>query len=231
MIVHGLTKLTVVDYPGKVACIVFTGGCNFRCPYCHNGGLVLHPEEYPQVPEDEIFDFLKKRMNILDGVVISGGEPTLQKDLPEFARKVKELGYLVKLDTNGTNPEMLKSMVEEGIVDYVAMDVKNSLERYGETIGRPGFDLSGVEASMDYLMEGHVEYEFRTTMTREHHNEKSFADIASRISGCSQYYLQNYVASENTITDTCHSVDMQTIESYISLLKKHIGKVQLRDNA
>lgn len=229
MIVHGLTKLTVVDYPSKVACIIFTGGCNFRCPYCHNGGLVLHPEQYPAIDEDEIFSFLSRRKGILDAVVISGGEPTLQKDLPDFVRRVKALGYLVKLDTNGSNPAMLKALIGENLLDYVAMDIKNSLDRYGSTIGIDKYDTGAVEKSMDFLMSGVVEYEFRTTVTAQTHDEESFRSIASRCSKCGNYFLQNFVQSENTIGDGFSPVDRKTLDTYIGILKTNIRNVQLRD--
>lgn len=230
MRIHGLTKLTVVDYPSKVACIVFTGSCNFRCPYCQNGGLVLSPWLYPEIGEEEVFSFLARRRGILDGVVISGGEPTINRDLPEFIRKIKDLGYLVKLDTNGTNPDMLRHLVEDGLLDYVAMDIKNSLEMYGNTIGIDNFDTGPIEESIKYLLSGVVDYEFRTTVTQQHHSDESFKQIASMCAGARRYYLQNYVASENTIEKYCSPCSRKQLDSYIGILKNHIRNVQLRDN-
>ena len=167
MKIYGLQKTTLVDYPGHVATTLFTGGCNFRCPYCHNGDLVIGLEDIEPYAMEDIFSHLQKRKDVLDGVVISGGEPTLQADLPDFIRQIKELGYLVKLDTNGTNPAMLRSLVEEGLVDYVAMDIKHSRAKYASISHAADDSLEAIAASVDYLKEGHVDYEFRTTPCKE----------------------------------------------------------------
>lgn len=224
-----MQKLTVVDYPGLVACILFTGGCNFRCPYCHNGELVLRPGDFPPLDQEEVLSFLEKRRGVLDGVVVSGGEPTLQRDLPDFLRILKDLGYLVKLDTNGTNPDMLESVVSSRLVDYVAMDIKNSFDRYGSTVGIPGYDTAPVERSADYLLSGVVEYEFRTTVTRETHDEKSFLQLASRLAGCRNYYIQNFMANENTIEKINSPCTRGQLQSYMGILKKTMGNVQIRN--
>lgn len=229
MKIIGFDKLTLVDYPEKIACILFTGGCNMRCPYCHNGELVLHPEMFPPFSDDEIFSYLDKRKGILDAVVISGGEPTLQKGLEEYVRKIKEYGLLVKLDTNGTRPDVIKDLVEKGLLDYIAMDVKNSLDSYGETCGIPSFNTSAIEESIAFLKEGRVDYEFRTTVTRETHGEKNFISLASLLEGAKAYYIQNFVANENTIEKNLSPLSYEELQSYIRILRKTIENVQIRN--
>lgn len=174
MKISGLQKLTLLDYPGRVACTVFMGGCNFRCPFCHNSQL-LGPNAETFMETEELLTFLKSRVGVLEGVCITGGEPTLQKDLPDLLRAIKEMGYAVKLDTNGYRPEVLKALVAEGLVDYVAMDVKNSPERYAITCGieSDGFDLSRIEESLRFLMEDTVDYELRTTVVHPLHDEEA----------------------------------------------------------
>ena len=174
MKISGLQKLTLLDYPGRVACTVFMGGCNFRCPFCHNSQL-LGPDAETFMETEELLTFLKSRVGVLEGVCITGGEPTLQKDLPDLLRAIKEMGYAVKLDTNGYRPEVLKALVAEGLVDYVAMDVKNSPERYAITCGieLDGFDLSRIEESLRFLMEDTVDYELRTTVVHPLHDEEA----------------------------------------------------------
>ena len=162
MFLSGLQKLTLLDYPGKVACTVFTAGCNFRCPFCHNAGLVLPDRLFQDITEEEILAFLKKRAGILDGVAVTGGEPLLHKELPAFLRQVKDLGYLVKLDTNGSFPDRLEAVLSEGLVDRVAMDIKNSPDLYAKTAGIPHLDLANIERSKNLLLTGSVEFEFRT---------------------------------------------------------------------
>lgn len=191
MDIHGLQKLTLLDYPGKVACTVFLGGCDFRCPYCHNWELV--DGSYPPImAEQELFSFLKKRQGLLDGVCVTGGEPLLRRELPEFLRKIRNLGYLIKLDTNGSHPERLRQLLAEGLVDYVAMDIKNSRARYGETIGHPDFDIAPIQESVRLLMEGTVDYEFRTTVLSQFHDEEAFRDIAGWLSGARRCFLQPF---------------------------------------
>ncbi len=176
MKISGLQKLTLLDYPGRVACTVFLGGCNFRCPFCHNSELLgADAEEF--MKQEELLAFLKSRVGILDGVCITGGEPTLQKDLPELLRAIKEMGYLIKLDTNGYRPEVLKALVAEGLVDYVAMDIKNSPERYALTCGLETMDLAPIEESMRFLLEDTVDYEFRTTVVHPLHDEEAIGSM------------------------------------------------------
>ena len=197
--ISGLQKLTLLDYPGRVACTVFTGGCNFRCPFCHNAPLVLPELISEDIPEDEVLSFLKKRVGVLDGVAVTGGEPLLHKNIDDFLAKVHALGYKIKLDTNGSFPEHLISIVRDGLVDRVAMDIKNSPEQYAETIGIPNFDLSGVERSKNFLLEGHIDYEFRTTAAKGLHTAESLTEAARWIAGAKEYYLQQFRDSGNVI--------------------------------
>ena len=193
MRISGLQKLTLLDYPGHVACTVFTGGCNFRCPFCHNAPLVL-PERLQgdENGEETVLAFLKKRQGILDGVAVTGGEPLLHRDIDGFLRKIKDLGYAVKLDTNGSFPDRLRALVEEGLVDRVAVDIKNSPALYARTVGVPGFDLSPVEETKNYLLSGPVEYEFRTTVVKGLHTRESLVEAAQWIAGAREYYLQQF---------------------------------------
>lgn len=200
MHIGGMQKLTLLDYPGKVACTVFLSGCNLRCPYCHNPGLVL-PDQInaPGIPESEVFAFLEQRKGKLDGICITGGEPTLQPELPGFLEKLRELGYAIKLDTNGTYPGMLKGLLRDGILDYVAMDIKNSPQRYAETCG--GADvLSGVRESVDLLLDSSIEYEFRTTVCKPLHTEKEMEEIGHWLGGAKRYFLQPFVDTGNLVS-------------------------------
>ena len=173
MKIHGLQKMTLLDYPGKVACTVFLGGCEFRCPFCHNADL-LDPNAPAQMDDEELLRFLKTRTGLLDGVAITGGEPLLRQDLPDLLVRIRDLGYLVKIDTNGNHPARLKRILDEGLADYVAMDVKNSPQRYGETVGIPGFDMTRISESIGILLSSDTEYEFRTTVVKQFHDEASF---------------------------------------------------------
>ena len=193
----GLQKLTVLDYPEHVACILFTKGCNFRCPFCHNAVLVENKTE-ENYSQEEILSFLNKRKGVLDGVNITGGEPLLHKDIGDFLKKVKELGYDVKIDTNGSYPERLKKLVDDGLVDYVAMDIKNIPEKYAITAGVE-VPLEKIEESIDFLMSGAVDYEFRTTVTKEFHTPQDIEKIARRISGAKRYFIQNFIDSGNIL--------------------------------
>lgn len=228
MKIFGLQKLTLLDYPGKVACTVFTGGCNFRCPFCHNGQLVTGWEKQEPLEEEEIFRFLQKRKGILDGVCISGGEPLLQEDLPEFVKKLKGLGYSVKLDTNGSMPERLKYLAGQGLLDYVAMDIKNAPCKYGETIGCAGYDAGGVEESVRFLLKGELCYEFRTTVVREFHRREDFEEIGRWIRGAKSYYLQQFVDSGNLIGAGLHGYDREILEQALEVVKKYVEHAEIR---
>ena len=201
MVIHGYNKTTLLDYPEHVACTVFTGHCNMRCPFCHNGDLVLTPGSQPAISEEEFFSFLNKRKNILEGVAITGGEPTIQADLPEFIKRIKEFNLEVKLDSNGMRPEILRKLMDENLVDYFAMDIKSSKSGYSYATGIANFDLGPVEESVSLLMENRVPYEFRTTVLKPFHNTEVFEEIAEWIKDCSQYYLQNYVDSHRILKD------------------------------
>lgn len=199
MQISGLQKMTLLDYPGQVACTVFTGGCNLRCPFCHNASLALPGREREELDEAEVMRFLERRRGMLDGVAVTGGEPLLHGDIGGFLRRVRALGYRIKLDTNGAFPDRLRALVEEGLVDRVAMDVKNAPLLYGKTVGRNEFDLAAVERSKDYLLEGHIDYEFRTTVVRGLHTAESLLGAAHWIKGTREYYLQQYRDSGDVI--------------------------------
>jgi len=224
----GFQKLTLLDYPGHVACTLFTKGCNFRCPFCHNALLVTEQQEGETYSDETVLFYLKKRVGILDGVCITGGEPLLQKELPDFIRKVKELGFLVKLDTNGSFPDRLKALACEGLIDYVAMDVKNSMERYGETVDLQNFSTEAVEESIDFLLEGNVPYEFRTTVVAEFHTPQDIVAIAKRIQGAEKYFLQNFVDSGCLIGENLHSVGENVMKEMQNAALEHLSAVSLR---
>ena len=199
MKICGFQKMTMLDFPGKVACTVFTGGCNFRCPFCHNASLVTEIDEDNLWEESEILGYLHKRKGIIDGVCITGGEPLMQKDIADFIRKVRETGMPVKLDTNGSYPDKLRALVEEGLIDYVAMDIKNSGEKYPVTVGLEKYDIGTIEESVSFLLSGAVDYEFRTTVVKEFHTADDIRAIAEWISGADKYFLQGFVDSGNLI--------------------------------
>lgn len=228
MIIHGLQKLTLVDYPGKCACILFTGACNFRCPFCQNGSLVLDPGGEPVIPDDEIFSFLSRRRRMLEGVVVTGGEPTINADLIPFLSRIKEIGYSVKLDTNGYLPSVLKAAVGSGYVDYVAMDIKTSLDEYSLLSG-VDTDISRIKESIDFLLSGTVDYEFRTTVVDELHHRENFEKIGETIKGAKRYFLQSFVPSEDTISGGFTTPSVEKLENYKEILKSYIECVSIRD--
>lgn len=224
----GLQKLTLLDFPGKMACTVFTGGCNFRCPFCHNASLVVNPSEQDVLPVEEFFAFLKGRKGLLDGVCVSGGEPLIQPDIEEFISRIKSMGFLVKLDTNGSYPETLKSLIHNKLVDYVAMDIKNSKESYYKTCGTDRIDMPRMEMSAALLMEGHVPYEFRTTVVKELHKESDFIKIGKWLSPDSPYFLQEFVDSGDIIGTGFTSYKKEDMEKFAKILRKTLKKVEIR---
>ena len=228
MDIYGFQKLTLLDYPGELACTIFTGGCNFRCPYCHNASLVLHYSQMPAKKESEIFSILNKRKHILKGLCISGGEPTLQPGLQGFIQKVKELGYLVKLDTNGSNPDLLLLLIREKLIDYVAMDIKNSLPSYPPTIGLNTFDPAAITKSTEILLEKQIPYEFRTTLSAELHTKKDMESIATWLKDADCYYLQPYQDTEDTICSHFHAPEKNTLLEYQAILQSTIKHVFIR---
>ncbi len=199
MILGGLQKLTLLDFPETVACTVFTVGCNLRCPFCHNPALVFNPPDDYRISEEEFFAFLKKRQGILDGVAITGGEPLLHSDIGEFIAKIKSMGYKVKLDTNGTFPDRLEKILAEGNVDYVAMDLKNTFEKYAETVGIKDFDVELIKRSIRVIQESGVAHEFRTTVVSPLHTADDFGKIAGQVEGSEKYFLQGFVDSGNLL--------------------------------
>ena len=227
MIIKGLQKTTLLDFPGKVACTVFTAGCNFRCPFCHNATLVISPDMSELIAEDEFFAFLKKRVGILDGVCITGGEPLLQRDVEEFIKKIRELGLAVKLDTNGAYPERLKSIIDQGLVDYVAMDIKNSKEKYALTAGAD-VDIDKISKSVDILMTSGVEYEFRTTVVRELHSPDDINSIGKWIAGAQRYFLQSFIDSGELIGDGYSAHTPQDMGALLDIAKQYVPSASLR---
>ena len=227
MEIQGLQKMTLLDYPGRVACTVFLGGCDLRCPFCHNGGLVLEAAP-PQLDSGELLSFLKKRVGLLDGVCITGGEPLLRPGLAGLLAQIKELGYPVKLDTNGSHPERLRSLVEAGLIDYAAMDIKNSPQRYGETAGLPGLELTPFRESVSYLLQGTVDYEFRTTVVREFHDADSFRAIGPWIAGAKRYFLQSFVDRDSVIQAGLHPWDKSALEHFAELVRPYVQQVEVR---
>lgn len=228
MRIDGLQKMTLLDFPGKVACTVFTGGCNFRCPFCHNALLVTELPENPDYTVDEILSFLKKRSGLLDGVAITGGEPLMNPDIADFIKQIRELGYAVKLDTNGSYPDRLKSIVAEGLVDYVAMDIKNCKEKYAETIGLKSYDLSKIEESVEFLKSGTVDYEFRTTIVNEFHTVEDIRKAAEWIKGAKRYFLQNFVDSGNLIDGSVTGVGKQTMLDMQKVAADFVPQTEIR---
>ena len=226
--VNGLAKLTLLDYPGHTAATVFLAGCNMRCPFCHNAPLVTHVHCTEQISEEELRAFFAKRRGLLDGIAVTGGEPTLRPELPRLLSIIKEYGYDTKLDTNGTNPEMLDKLVGDGLVDYVAMDVKNSPSRYAETAGVPGFDMSPVLRSVELLREGRVDHEFRTTVTDELHTEEDIISIGKWLTGAQRYFLQTFLDSGDLLAEGFSSYDKNETEHLLSLLKEYIPNAQIR---
>ena len=282
MKIYGLNKTTLLDYPGHVAAAVFLGGCNCRCPFCQNGDLVLRPESQAEIGEEELFAFLKKRKGILSGVCITGGEPTLEKELGELAGKIKEMGYLVKLDTNGLRPEVVGELLEDGLLDYIAMDVKNSMERYGETVGSspinticwpsisaarqtgdssravpsllimalPGgyaentmknsmerygetvglekIDVGKIRETIDLMMASGIDYEFRTTVVKELHGKKDIEAIGEEIRGAKAYFLQSYQESQGVIAPVFHSYSREEMEELAEAVRPFVPGAQVR---
>ena len=226
MLIKGLQKTTLLDFPQKVACTVFTGGCNFRCPFCHNASLVKLVDD-ERIDENEFFSFLKKRVNILDGVCITGGEPLLQKDIFEFIKKIKDFGYAVKLDTNGAYPGELERLTKAGLIDYVAMDIKNSKNKYSETCG-VNVRLDDIQKSMDILSASGIEYEFRTTVVRELHSKEDIIDITKWISDAPKYFLQSFKDSGDILSCGLSSYSDDEMKEMLALAKEFNPHTELR---
>ena len=227
MLIGGLQKSSLVDYPGKICAIIFTQGCNFRCPYCHNPELVK-PELFEKpIPEDEIFSFLKNRKGKLDAVEITGGEPTLQKDLLDFIRKIKDMGFLIKLDSNGTNPKIVKKAISDGIVDYLAMDVKAPIDKYSETVG-VDVDTVKIKESIDLIMGSGLDYEFRTTIVKSLLSKDDIIKIGKLIQGAKNYFLQRFVPTKTLDErymkeETYSDEDFEYIKNVVGRYVKNCG--------
>lgn len=225
----GLQKLTLLDFPGYVACTLFTRGCNMRCPFCHNASLVVRADEQKPYTHEEIMYFLKKRQGILDGVAITGGEPTLMPYLPDFMAEIRELGYKVKLDTNGTRPEVLRAIIDHGLVDYVAMDIKNSKEKYGVTVGfDQSYDLAPIEDSISILMENKVNFEFRTTVSRTFHTPDDIRKIGEWLAGQEKFFLQQFKDSGDIIGNKIEAYDEDEMKTLLDIILPFVPNAQLR---
>ena len=227
MQIQGLQKLTLLDYPGRTACTIFLSGCNFRCPFCHNAPL-LTANVAGGMGEEELLAFLKKRQGLLDGVVVTGGEPLLRPELPALLEKVKALGYAVKLDTNGTFPERLEQVVRAGLADYVAMDVKNSPMRYAQTVGAMELDLAPIDKSVSFLLRGTVDYEFRTTAVAELHDDASFLSLADWLAGARRYVIQCFEPRETVLQAELHAPSPAQLRRWAELVRPKISDVSLR---
>jgi len=231
--ISGLQKMTLLDYPGKVACTIFTQGCNFRCPFCHNSDL-LGSEGPETIPEETLMAFLRKRVGLLDAVCITGGEPTLQPGLEDLIVKIKALGYLVKLDTNGSRPEVLKALVEKNLLDYVAMDIKNSPEKYGATAGVPNMRLDKIEESIQYLLAGNVAYEFRTTVMDELHEPEDFEAIGKWLRKldpdhkAAAFFIQPYVDRDSVLTSGLHTPTREKLLAMQVAIANHTSGAKIR---
>ena len=228
MRIQGLQRLTLLDFPERTACTVFTAGCNFRCPFCHNASLVVDIPKEPEHSEEEFFAFLSKRKGILDGVCISGGEPLLQSDIENFMRKIKDMGFTIKLDTNGSFPDKLIYLVEQGLVDYVAMDIKNCPESYAITAGVDALDIEAIKKSVSYLKEGHVSYEFRTTVVKNYHFNENFELIGKWLQGTEKYYLQNFVDSGDLIGKKTRGCSEEEMKEFLATVQKYIPGAKMR---
>ena len=227
MNIHGLQKMTLLDFPGAVACTVFLGGCDFRCPYCHNAEL-LDPDFPPLMDENELLAFLRKRQGLLDGVCLTGGEPLLRPELPALLGEIRALGYRTKLDTNGSQPHRLKAILDAGLADYVAMDIKNSPARYAETVGRAGFDVAPIRESARLLMAGDTDYEFRTTVVAQLHDEDSFRAIGQWIRGAKRYFLQPFTDRETVPVGGLSAPSQALLDRYLAIVREYVPETQLR---
>lgn len=228
MLIGGIQKLSLLDYPEKMCCTIFTIGCDYRCPFCHNSSILAHGPENNLIPKEDVLKFLRTRKGLLDGVCITGGEPLLQPGLEDFMREIKSLGFLVKLDTNGSYPERLKNIVNDGLVDYVAMDVKNSPAKYGKTVGIEPFDVMPIRESINFLLTDAVPYEFRTTVVKEFHTDKDLVELANWIQGTKHYYLQSFKDSGDVLKDGLHSYMEEEMQGFLEKIQPVIPSVELR---
>lgn len=227
MYILGLQKLTLLDFPGRLAATVFLGGCNFRCPFCHNASLVLSPGECEKISEEWFFEFLASRAGKLTGVCITGGEPTLYPDLKDFIKRIKDMSFAVKLDTNGTNPDLLSDLITLGLVDYVAMDIKNCREKYKATVGT-AVDIEKIERSVNILLSEKVDCEFRTTVVRELHSIEDFSAISEWIKGAKRYFLQTFEDSGDLIKPGFSAYSREETEAILRAVLPNVPNAQIR---
>ncbi|NCD06908.1 MAG: anaerobic ribonucleoside-triphosphate reductase activating protein [Spirochaetia bacterium] len=228
MIFHGLVKSTLLDYPNKLACTLFTGGCNFRCPFCQNSSLVLDPSSEPIIDPTELDVFLKKRVKYLDGVCITGGEPLLQKNVDDYCKYLKDLGYLVKIDTNGSFPKKLESLISKNLVDYIAMDLKSSKEGYSKAVGIDNFNISQIEESVEIIKNCNLDHEFRTTLVKELHGEKEIIGIGKWLDKSQKLYLQRFEDKGSNIVKNLHGFNENETKVIQNILKSYIDLVIIR---
>lgn len=228
MNIHGFNKSTLLDYPKHLAATIFVGSCNMRCPFCHNASLVLRPNSQPLISEEEILSYLAKRLTILEGVCITGGEPTIYPELPIFINKIKRMGFKVKLDTNGTNPAMIKELIDNKQIDYIAMDIKNSVDRYKFTAGNKDISLDNINESVSLLLSDIIDYEFRTTIVNELHTENNIKSIGNWIRGAKAYYLQAYRDSDDVISPGLTAPSKEVLTKYKELLSSYVEHVDIR---
>lgn len=228
MNIHGFTKTTLLDFPGHVAATIFTGNCNFRCPFCHNSELVLSPDIFPKEDEDNLLSFLKKRKGILSGVCITGGEPTLQPDLYDFLGKIKDLGYQIKLDTNGYRPDVVKSVIDNKLIDYIAMDIKSGRNNYAVATGISNLDISIIQKSIDLISMSNIDFEFRTTAVKNIHSNSDFEDIASWLPTDSAYFIQSYKETAGIGENTCESFTKEELTAFLNIVTRNIPNSNLR---
>jgi len=225
--IYGLQKMTLLDFPGHVACTAFLGGCDLRCPFCHNFELA-DGSARPVMDEEELFAFLEKRTGLLDGVAITGGEPCLHRDLPDLLRRIRTMGFKTKLDTNGFHPDLLRRILEEGLADYIAMDIKNSPAKYAETAGVRELDLAPVRESVQMLLQQPASYEFRTTVVKEFHRAEDFEEIGRWIAGAGSYFLQCFTDRDTVPFGNLHAPAPEELEEYKKIMEKYVNTVQIR---
>lgn len=226
--IRGFNKTTLLDYPGHIAATIFLGGCNFRCPFCHNASLVLAPDSQGIITKDEVFTTLRKRVGILEGVCITGGEPCLYPGLVDFIKEIKSLGFLVKLDTNGSNPHMISDLLNLNLIDYVAMDIKNSKEKYGLTTGLKTVNINKISESVSFLLKSNIDYEFRTTAVKGFHDLEDFISIGKWIQGASAYYLQAFRDSDDLICHGLTGFSLTELEGFKNAIFPYVKAVEIR---
>lgn len=228
MHIHGFNKITLLDYPKHLAATIFIGGCNLRCPFCHNASLVTNVNSQPIIPTNEVLTILESRKSILEGICITGGEPTIYPDLPDFIKDVKKLGLKVKLDTNGSNPSMIKYLANNNLIDYIAMDIKNSKDKYSLSVGVDNYLIDSTSESIEFILREFIDYEFRTTLVKEHHCENDMIAIGEWIKGAKAYYLQAFVDSGDLLTNGLTAHSREEMSHFSSLLKPYVKSVFLR---